>query len=150
MKQAHNRLCVPISNLWKNTASVTKWFSYVPKINNHFGKQLRHDDAFIYVVDDYTLLFLHSITIIIPSAQRSFWGILVSIRPSVCPSRIPCQLCSSYSFSWIHFICIHIIKQLQKVCRVKSFLQNLRRFRKFLKFVTLTLSCSDLGSDVNH
>ena len=37
---------------------------------------------------------------------------------SVRPSRIPCPLCSAYSFGWIHFIFIHLIKQLQKVCRV--------------------------------
>ena len=49
-------------------------------------------------------------------------GILFSLRPSVRPSRIPCLLCSTYS--WI--------------------------FGNFLKFVTLTLSFFDLGSDVNH
>ena len=75
-----------------------------------------------------------------------------SLRPSVCPSRIPCLLCSTYSSGWIHFIFIHLIKQLQKVCRVQRFMQNFKIwiFDKFLKFVTLTLSCFDLGSDVNH
>ena len=58
-------------------------------------------------------------------------GILVSLRPSVrpsvpCPSRIPCPLCSFYSSGWIHFIFIHLIKQLQRVCRVLSFLQNFK------------------------
>ena len=41
-----------------------------------------------------------------------------SVCPSVCPYRIPCPLCSAYSFSWIHFIFIHLIKQLQEVCWV--------------------------------
>ena len=45
-------------------------------------------------------------------------GILVSLRPSVSPSvplsRIPCPLSSAYSSGWIHFIFIHLIKQLQK------------------------------------
>ena len=45
-------------------------------------------------------------------------GILVSLRPSVRPSLIPCLLCSAYSSGWIHFIFMHLIKQLQKVCRV--------------------------------
>ena len=58
----------------------------------------------------------------IPPAQQSCWGggggILVSLCPSVRPSRIPCPLCSTYSFGWIHFIFIHLIKQLQEVCRV--------------------------------
>ena len=60
-----------------------------------------------------------------PYTQRSCcWGVywFHSVRPSVCPSvrlsRIPCPLCSTYSFGWIHFIFIHLIKQLQKVCRV--------------------------------
>ena len=40
-------------------------------------------------------------------AQRSCWGgILVSLCPSVRPSRIPCPLCSAYSFGWIHLISI--------------------------------------------
>ena len=67
--------------------------------------------------------------LIIPPAQRSCWGVywFHSIRPSVPrPSRIPCPLCSFYSSGWIHFIFIHLIKQLQKVCRVQSFLQNLK------------------------
>ena len=41
-----------------------------------------------------------------------------SVRPSVRPSRIPCSLHSAYSSGWIHFIFIHLIKQLQEVCRV--------------------------------
>ena len=37
---------------------------------------------------------------------------------SVRPSLIPCPLCSTYSFGWIHLIFIHLIKQLQKMCRM--------------------------------
>ena len=79
-------------------------------------------------------------------------GGYTGFTPSVRPSRIPCPLCSAYSFGWIHFIFIHLIKQLQKVCRVWSFWQDLKIwiFGNFLKFVTLTLSCFDWGSDVNH
>ena len=75
-----------------------------------------------------------------------------SVRPSVPrPSRITCPLCSAYSSGWIHFIFTHLIKQLQKVCRVSSSLQNfkIRIFGNFLKYVTLT-SCFDSGSHVNH
>ena len=62
-----------------------------------------------------------------------------SVRPSVPrPSRIPCPLCSFYSSGWIHFIFMHLIKQLQKVCPVQSYLQNFKiwHFGNFLKFVT--------------
>ena len=57
-------------------------------------------------------------------------GMLVSLRPSVCPSirpsihpsvrlsRIPCPLCGAYISGWIHFVFTHLIKQLQKMCRV--------------------------------
>ena len=48
-----------------------------------------------------------------------------SIHPSVSPSRIPCPLCSAYSSGWIRFIFINFIKQLQKVCHIYSWLQNL-------------------------
>ena len=60
-----------------------------------------------------------------PHTTKLLGGILVSLRPSVCPSirpsvlrpsRIPCLLCSAYSSGWIHFIFVHLIKQLQKVC----------------------------------
>ena len=57
-----------------------------------------------------------------------YTGFTPSVRPSVRPSRIPCPLCSAYSFGWIHFIFIHLVKQLQKVCRVWSFLQNFKIF----------------------
>ena len=51
-------------------------------------------------------------------------GFTPSVRPSVPrPSRIPCPLCSFYSSGWIRFIFIHLIKQLQKVCRVQNFLK---------------------------
>ena len=59
-----------------------------------------------------------------PSKQ---WGVCdngftLSVHPSKRPSRIPCPLCSSCSSGWIHFIFIHLIKQLHKVCCMQSFL----------------------------
>ena len=57
--------------------------------------------------------------IFIPPRTTKFMEvILVSLRPSVRPSGIPCPLCSTYSSGWIHFIFTHLSKQLQKVCRV--------------------------------
>ena len=81
------------------------------------------------------------VKVIIPPAQRSCWGgyigftpsVRLSVRPSVPrPSRIPCPLCSFYSSGWIHFIFIHLIKELYKVCRMQGFLQNLK-FWQFFK-----------------
>ena len=81
---------------------------------------------------------LCEVFLIIPPAQQSCWGVywfhLVrpSVRPSVRPasvprpSCIPCPLCSAYSSGWIHFIFVHHIKQLQKVCHMYSFLQNFK------------------------
>ena len=51
-----------------------------------------------------------------PSHNEVVGGILVSLRPSVRLFRIPCPLCNVYSSGWIHFIFLHLIKQLQKVC----------------------------------
>ena len=55
-------------------------------------------------------------------------SVRLSVRPASVsrPSRIPCPLCSFYSSGWIHFIFMHLIKQLQKVCRMQSFLQNVK------------------------
>ena len=36
------------------------------------------------------------------------------VRPSVHLSHILCPLCSAYSSGWIHFILIHLIRQLQR------------------------------------
>ena len=62
-----------------------------------------------------------------PCTTKLLWrggyiGFTPSVRPSVSLS-IPHLLCSTYSSGQIHFIFIHLIKQLQKVCRVSSFLQ---------------------------
>ena len=67
--------------------------------------------------------------IIIPPAQKvvgGYTGFTPSVRLSIRPSGIPCPLCSAYSFGWIHFIFIHLIEQLQKVCRMLRFLQNIK------------------------
>ena len=66
----------------------------------------------------------------------SLAGILVSLRPSVRPH----PLCSAYSTGWIHFISIHVMKQLQKVCPVISLLQNFKIWFFWQTNVTLTLS----------
>ena len=43
---------------------------------------------------------------------------LQEVRPSICLSHIPCPLCSTYSSGCSHLIFIHLIEQLQKMCRV--------------------------------
>ena len=40
------------------------------------------------------------------------------VRTSIRPSHIRCPLCSAYSFGWIHFIFIHLIKLQQMVYRM--------------------------------
>ena len=60
-------------------------------------------------------------TLLYPIAQRSCWGYIgftPSVHPSVRSAGIPCPLCSACSSGWIHFIFIHLIKHLQKLCRV--------------------------------
>ena len=64
--------------------------------------------------------------IIIPPASTKliggYTGITLSVYPSVRPSvRLwteSCPLCIFTNAHWIHFIFAHLIKQLQKVCRV--------------------------------
>ena len=73
-----------------------------------------HSADKIFIVLDNLLSY-----VIIPPAQLSCWGLywFHSVRP-VRLSRIPCPLCSAYSFGWIHFIFTHLINQLQKVCHI--------------------------------
>ena len=79
------------------------------------------DTIFIYIFmlccfEDIQIIFWVYWLIIQRSCRGVYW--FHSVRPSVHPSRIPCPLCSTYSSGLIHFIFIHLIKQLQKVCRV--------------------------------
>ena len=73
-----------------------------------------------------------------------------SVRPSIRSSRIPCPLCSAYSSGWIHFISIHLIKQLQRVCHVYSLLQKLEHLCFWHFCLKLVISSFDLRFDVNH
>ena len=69
---------------------------------------------------------------------RVYWfhsihlSVHLSIRLSICPSRILCPLCRAYSSCWIYVIFIHLIKQLQKVCKVTCKILNLN-FWQFFK-----------------
>ena len=87
-------------------------FRKIYLIITNYWTQFSHTDVFKYCV-------------IIPSAQRSCWGyngftpcVCQSVCLSVHLSCILCPLCSVYSSGQIHFIFIHLIKQLQKVYRV--------------------------------
>ena len=93
-------------------------------------------------------------TFLYPPLQWSWkGGILVShcpsFYPSICPSvcgqnrvRIVISTILAKSISYLH-----ILSTSEGVSHAKS--QNLN-FCKFFKFVTLTLPCFDLGSDVNQ
>ena len=48
-------------------------------------------------------------------------SVRLSVRLSVLLWTESCPLCNFHSTSWIHFISIHLIKQLQKVCRMYRF-----------------------------
>ena len=65
---------------------------------------------------------------IIPPASTKLKGGYTGITLSVCPSvRLwteSCSLCIFNNTHRIHFIFAHLIKQLQKVCRVKCPFQN--------------------------
>ena len=61
-----------------------------------------------------------------PPAPRSGWGVywFELVCPSVRLWTTSCPLCIFHNNSRIHIIFIHLIKQLQKVCRVLTFLKN--------------------------
>ena len=87
-------------------------------------------------------------SLLYPLLQRSWkGGILVSPCPSVRLWTEWCPLCIFNNTRRIHFIFAHLIKQLQKVCRMWSLFQKSKiwNFGKFFKFVTLTSSSFDLG-----
>ena len=94
-------------------------------------------------------------------AQRSCWGWgggervshRPSVRLSVRPSRILCPLCSAWlSSGWIHFTFMHRIKQHKRcvTCKVYCGILKFEFLSFFFKFIALTISWFDLGSDVNQ
>ena len=136
----HDFLCVTLipwnsvkpSILWLSSVSFGIWALLMFKVwivqttewwlfSIMLSDQLKHiwNSQWFFIKNGLTFL-----VIIIPPTQRSCWGVYwfhsvrPSVRLSVRPSRIPRPLCSAYSSGWIHFIFIHLIKQLQKVCRV--------------------------------
>ena len=94
--------------------------------------------------------------IIIPPASRklkgsrAYWFHLV--RPSVRLWTQSCLLCIFNNTRRIHFIFAHLIKQLQKVRRIWCLFQisKICNFGKFFKFVALTLSSFDSGSNMTQ
>ena len=116
----------------RNLVNINSCNGSVPSGRSHYLNQC-------WLANDILLLY--------PQLQRNWnGGILVSRRPSVCPSvhpsvRLwtkPCPLCIFHNTSRIHFIFAHVIKQLQRVCRVQGLLQNSKiwNFGKFLEFVS--------------
>ena len=71
--------------------------------------------ASVHLIQFYVVMLLYP-------PHNKVVGVYICFTPSVCPSVhpscIPCPLCSAYNSGWIHFIFIHLIKQLQKVCHV--------------------------------
>ena len=115
----------------------------------------------VYVLHDG--YFILKYIIILPRTTKLFGDILVSLHPSVrpsvrtsscqsiCPtSRVhsvaPTVLVGSTSDSYILSSNFRRCAACKVYCKIEKF--ELLAF--FFKFVTLTLSCFDLGSDVNH
>ena len=91
---------------------------------------------------------------IIPSAQRSCRGVywFHSVRPSVCPPVCPASCVSSVAATVLvgSISYLHILSSNFRRCVTYKVFCKILIFGIFKKFVTLTLSCFDFGSDVNH
>ena len=99
---ARRKLCCSVMLAHSKTGKI--WWAA------HSSTQLSDGSYFVCVC-----VFLY------PSHNKvlgGYTGFSPSVRPSIRPSRIPCLLCSAYSSGWIHFIFVHLIKQLQSVCCV--------------------------------
>ena len=86
-----------------------------------------HIFPWLCVWDGCTTIFCHLLhiylgntgTLLYPPLQRSWkGGILVSPCPSVRLWTESCPLCIFNNNNWILFIFVHLIKQLQMVCRL--------------------------------
>ena len=94
----------------------------------------------------FILFFYYTPTLTPPHPQRSWKGYTGFTLP-VCPSvRLwaeSCPQCIIQNTNCIHFIFTDLINQLQKVCRVLSFVTNSKiwNFGNFFKISPFTLSC---------
>ena len=70
------------------------------------------------------ILLVYQILFYTPTSMKLEGGILVSPCPSVCLLWMEWCLFCVNNTCWIHFIFIHLIKQLQKMCHMYRFLQN--------------------------
>ena len=101
-------------------------------------------DILFYLIIIIIIFIIIIITIFFFGGE-GYIGFTPSVRPSVRPSRISRPLCSAYSSSWIHFIFIHLIKQLQSegVSRV-TFLAKFQNVN-FWQFCTFDFDFFWLG-----
>ena len=102
---------------------------------------------------NFSLTYPEKFLFIIPPAQRSCWGVYwfhsvcPSIRPASCVRSVaPTVLVGSISYLYILSSNFRRCVACKVCCKIWK---NLN-FGNFFKFVTFTLSCFDLGSDVNH
>ena len=141
---SHNQKMI---NLSKNSfLSQPKWVKDRVQFPCCFGNPYKIINCYFSFVSTASLRLLY------PRTTKLLGGILVSLRPSVRPSRIPCPLCNTYSSGWI-FSYSHILSSNFRRCdlgKVSCKISIFEFLTFFFKFVTLTLSCFDLGSDVNH
>ena len=96
-------------------------------------------------------MFLCYHTLCFNEVERGYTGFILSVCPSVPLWTESCPLCIFNNTRGIHFIFAHLIKQLQ-MCRVYCLFQNEKKwnFGIFFKFITLTLSSFDLGSNMTQ
>ena len=79
-----------------------------------------------------------TVGLLCPSIQRSWkWGILVSPCPSVRLWTKSCPLCIFNNTRRIHYIFAHLIKRLQKVCRVWSLLYKIKKIESLANSLNL-------------
>ena len=97
---------------------VSNWFCYWNIQSINMDQNVFCAWRCMVILPEFSISFATD-WLVIPSHNkvvRGYIGLTLfvrqSLRPSVRPSRIPCQLCNTYSSGWIHFIFIHLIRQL--------------------------------------
>ena len=124
---------------WLHGIDISIW-----NIMSHLHKHMMHKICMI----------LLAILIIPPASMKLKGGILVSHRPSVCPS-VCGQNCvhsvtstiPARSISYLHTILSNFRRCV--ACKGFATCQHFN-FWQIFKFVTLTFSCFDLESDMNQ
>ena len=146
----------------KKSISPAVYFTTAPKLDHHTTWCMYQNRSCLEIVQKVLpvvvrfyndVLNLYSVlSFLIPSLNEVEEGILVSPCPFVRLWTESCSLCIFHNTCSNHFIFTHLNKKLQTACCVWRFYSKFKYLIcwQLFRFISLTLCCFDLRSNMNQ